>query len=1094
MTVAKAVPPLRELVRFLSHPGEISESKAFIHQYHGSKQAWEECVDILRSSGNDAANGGKDFTALIFCAVTLKHHAYNGLRLLYPGTEPLPLQVGINAADTLTELSLLYHDRNDTVRRQLLLALCGAIINFFDIMDSDHEFMLATALLKFRQHGKLQCELLRVFPEELFNSNVCISAFKRADLVRGSVMYAPRIFGQLFERISDNSPTGAVEPMRALYSWLEMHVKLIRTFGGTHDYVPNDDNDRFYKVDLDSMGAKLPRDDTILIRNSLNAIGAIGGIFTLFDILRQSIKDFNAQLCEVTCDTLIQFYSLIQFDLAGLLFATSQRYNDSVSQSSRHWATCSKVPISRLPCLVMDSCMSAMDFFSELQVVVAPLISTGVDKGSGKTMVLTKMIADVLEVLVSIASEHVAFTMLFGETNTFKAISICAFVKDLMGYPDMRCRELCLDFHSSLMGVLFAIRDTMNEPHLSTCVLRIVQTMRSVYSDFVKQVLNCAMLDVDNYDEHFHDYRALVAAFIDEAVLITGVNMLIQIVQEHLRSILERMDWSKAELCLFLISTVAQRITPDLAEGIIMKLLKTVCTVKGFKELYEMKGKEVAMYIHKSICDCLVLTCGIVAQDPELLKNVQQLCLMDFCEDNTMYGQHCARALRSLAMCGDFSTCDVFDLMRRISAKIVQKEYPLESRLELLGGIADLLSTFNESAKVRLRRDFVEAMSVRLNKLLDTGDIENINEEVVLYLTTLFLVDFRPCVTLDVDGSRSKECVEFMRKNHESTTLRRILEMNVLWPYVNICHEALRLDKFSSPDEVENLARWLHWLLCESQFGSRTQLLVVKTILQSVKLCQQDKLLNKCMDVVDQYVSRLLSVMMQGMDTLDAGAGQNTRTVNDSTSNETGNNMDSTPGNTKDSSSVAADSEAERTRSNQMHVVTDYIVFNANRFRMEGGLSELDLFTCAVRCGVTNYVAALKLLSWPKFGKYVTFMALLLPTNDPTLNKEIMELFVSIVLWIHKTRRSTTEEETQKRKLTRNASKAILMGKHFLRCNITMAEFITSAMFNALLSRPCHVEEWLAPATCILHTLIASNRFYPLVASSIKSCMKVSQA
>ncbi|KAK1444822.1 hypothetical protein BgAZ_107280 [Babesia gibsoni] len=1081
---------VKDYVRFLTLSSITDDVKTAVQVYHDSRKSWEECVEILRSHAKNE-NSHADSTTLLACALTLKHHAYSGLCRLGEVDVPIDLSIAHEAQDTLADLCLLYYDRDDSVRQQLLFAICGVIINFFDVTVDIYNFMLSRALRKFDENPVLQCQLLYEFPEELLNFNVNVSSFVRADLVRGSVMYSPRIFWKLFKLLGNDSKIDVMYPLRALQKWLEMHVNLIRTYAGTNDCIYSDDQGKICKFDHDSMHAKIPRDDAILIRNGLNAIGAVGGVFTLFDKVRQSIDKRNPEVCEAACSALTQFYSLIQLDLIGIMHATSIRYNDSVNQSSRHWIACSKASISQLPCLIMDSCSWAVEFFAELPSMFSSFLlfkHLGEDE---EPLVKKRMLEAVLEVLVTIAGEHIAFALLFSENNSIQATLICTFVKDVLQFQDLRCRELCLDFYTSLMGIIFAVRDSLSEPHFSTCVLRIVQTMRCIYTEFVKQAIKTVAISFDGCDDDFHRYRVLVSVFVDEVVNITGINMVIHAIQNQLKLLNEKLDWTMAESCVYLISSVAHRLTPDVADSIVTKLLKIVCNVSEFRDLYH-QNRGVALYIHRSICDCLVLTCSLIVQDVELMRSAQELCLMEFCEDK-LYTTHAARALRSIALCANYSPTDVYSLMKRISGRILVRDIPFTCRIELLSCITDLLGTFNESAKIRLRRDFITAISTRFNELLEMDNPENFSEDILLYLTALLIVDFRPTIASDFNIGGFKEETVDKRKIHECVILKKLMEKYHVWPHIRLCHEVLRMDKFSTPEEIDNIARWLLWLLREAHFGSSTQILVIKTILQSDRLCQQDRLLNVCMDIVDQYVSRLIGVMMQGVDTLDADVSNGcTPPNNDSSSKEGTKVSDSNGGNGNDSSSITAESEVERltSRSSSPHVITEYIIFNANKFRSVGDLSELDVFTCAVRSGVSNDDAALKFLSWPKFGKYVTFMALLLPTNNPDLNREIIDLFVSIVVWLGKESQDEHEEEVQKYKLTRNAARAILMGKHFLQCDVTMAEFITSAVLKALLSRPIQVETWLSPATLIIHTLIASSTFYPLVANSIKSCLR----
>ncbi|CDR97221.1 hypothetical protein, conserved [Babesia bigemina] len=1163
-----------ELDRFLLPTGPSAQVTEAIQSFHDGRSSWKECCDQLRTVeryGVHGVDGGRR----MFCAVTLKHHAYHGLRRLCPADKSPTRDMRDSALDDLVKLCWIYERHDKLILRQLLYAVSGLVITFFDIGANERDFLLNTALLRFDSRPLIQFELLSAFAEELFNENIGVSSFTRADVVRSSVMIAPRIFGRLFAFMGDKANIEHVPSLRALAHWMGLHVRLVRTFGGTHEYVPNEAHGGIHTFDMDAMGAKIPRDDAVLIRNGLNAFGAMGGVFSLFERLRHSILVKHVEMSSLVCEALIHFYSLTQFDFMNILTATSQRYNDVSSHTSRSWTTSSKPYIAQLPCIVTDSCNWAMDFVSQLQEILCPLMSQCRDNPADPRFpVVTQILRNVMEFLVVIAAEHIPFILMFSEGEMHKACAVCFFVNEAVRYPDMHCRELCLDFYVSMISILFATKDAMAEPHLSTCVLRIVQAMRHNYTDFVRQLLKSATLDFDNHEEEaFDNYRRLIAAFIDEAIHIIGVNVLVMVIQCKVKALEEGFDWVEAEMCSFLIRAVAHRLTPGLAEAIILKYLSIVCDEKRFRELYAEKGDDIASYVHRSIALCIVLTSGLIVQDAEVLKAAQQLCMNNFGSGNGVYPSFSARAMHALALSADYSTCDVFDLMRNISQKIAQADSPLPSRLELLGGIANLLSTFNDSAKVRLRRDFVAAMSMRLNGLIDAGQTENMADEIALYVSTLFLVDFKPWFTTDVGGNLSKECMDLMRRNHESTTLRRIKRINAFWPQVDLCLESLRVDQRYPTDDVENVTRLLIWILKEAHFGSHSHILALYAALHSTRLCKQEKLLNKCMDVADQYVSRILNVMIDCDDFADSSAPAvsgvvtsdnevikaeysassesvvklfhpNSVEVNGVHSHAT--STDGTPSQslrideftrnayghgsyTDGFRSVGHRAEDRDVRngfngpytegsratgnhtSGSRHVdlptgaasdgsaashfrqsATEILrILNTERFRAEGDLNSLDLFTNAIRSGVSNHVSALRLLTWPKFGRYVAVVALLLPTENPALNRSIVELFVALVHWIRRTRTELPDKERQKRRLIRNAARAILLGKHFAQSNMTMADVVASSIFQSMMSRPCQVEGCIPPATRVIHTLIGSKSFYPMVAASVKSCMKV---
>ncbi|GBE59265.1 sperm acrosomal FSA isoform X4, putative [Babesia ovata] len=1164
-----------ELDRFLLPTGPSAKVTGAIQSFHDGRISWKESCEQLRtvkSSGEDGAGSGRR----MFCALTLKHHAYHGLRRLCAAGKLPTREMRDKALDDLVRLCCIYESHDKLILRQLLYAVSGLAMTFFDISANERDFLLNTALLKLEGRPLIQFELLSAFAEELFNETICVSSFTRADVVRSSVMIAPRIFGRLFAFMGDKANMEHVPSLSALAHWLGLHVRLVRTFGGTHEYVPNEAHGGIHTLDMDSMGAKIPRDDAVLIRNGLNAFGAMGGVFSLFERLRHSIVVKNVELSEFACEALMHFYSLTQFDFMSILTATSQRYNDVSSHTSRSWTASAKPSITQLPCIVTDSCHWAMDFVSQLQEILCPVMSQCRDNPSDPRFpVVTQILRNVMEFLVVIAAEHIPFILMFSEGEMHKACAVCFFVNEAVRYPDIRCRELCLDFYVSMIGILFATKDAMVEPHLSTCILRIVQAMRHNYTDFVRQLLKSATLDLDKHDEAaFDNYRRLVAVFIDEAIHIIGVNVLVMVIQCKVKALEEGFDWVEAEMCAFLIRAVAHRLTTGLADAIIMKYLSIVCDHKRFRELYEEKGDAVASYVHRSVADCIILMSGLIVQDEELLKAAQELCIRQFGSGKGTYPNFSARAMHALALSADYSTCDVFDLMRHISQKIAQADSPLPSRLELLGGIANLLSTFNDSAKVRLRRDFVVAMSMRLNGLIDAGRTENMSDEIALYMSTLFLVDFKPWFTTDVGGNVSKECMELMRRNHESTTLRRIKRMNTFWPQVDLCLESLRVDQRYPSNDIENVTRLLIWILKEANFGSHTHLLALNAAFHSARLCKHEKLLNKCMDTTDKYVSRILSVVLGSDDFGDSsaasvsdfaasekdavrreanvansavlqllnpnpadargdhgyapsggGAPSHSSRIDEFTRNQhryssytdgfrsadhrpeerdvrnrfngsyaegshaTANHTNGSRHADHPTGTASESSAGSNFRQSASEILR---IHNAERFRSEGDLNSLDLFTNAVRAGVNNHMSALKLLTWPKFGRYVAVVALLLPTENPALNRSIVELFVAVVHWIRRTRAELPDKERQKRRLIRNAARAILLGKHFAQCNMTMADVVASSILQSLMSRPCQVEGCIPPATRVIHTLIGSKSFYPMVAASVKSCMRAS--
>ncbi|GFE53022.1 surface antigen ariel1, putative [Babesia ovis] len=1278
----------KDLSRFLNASDGFTAAKSALQGFHDGQKAWQTSVRRLRLANNH--KNTTDTDTLMLYALTLKHHAYDGLRRVWPKGNSNGRKVKADAMDDLCSLCLLYEARDAKIRQQIIYALCGLIINFFDIKMSEKHFLLVEALYRFQKNPTLQCELLCALPEEIVNRDIRVSVFTRADSLRSCVMYAPRIFTRLFALMNGTTPDGRSAPatnnvdttasklylpMRALVKWLEMHTLLLQEYGGTNEYdvldldymdsgqlddiessgsrdmtptrstvrspkrskdmsptgsrdvtptrstvrspkrskdmsptgsrdmTPNRSNciddtassessgtedtsptrssDTYDSessgkhsgstrekhiaestFDLDGIRAKIPREDAVLIRNSLNAFGAIGGVFSIFSWLRKALYTNEVQLCNICCEALAHFYSLTQFNLTAILYATSERYYEYGSHDTRHWSHCAKLSISQLPCIVTDSCRWAMDFFCE----IPRFLQTNIAKpeNTGPTV---EMLHSVMEPLVVIAAEHLPFTILFAEELSTKAVAICMFVKDLANHPDMRCRELCLDFYATLLSVLFTLKKTMSEPWLSTCVMRIVQTMRHIYSGFVCQLIKSARLDLSrhNIDEFAH-YRRLIATFIDEAVHVVGVNLLVQILWDQVTTLEHEFDWINAEVCSFIIRTVAHRLTVDLVEGIIDKYLFLVCNPKSLQELYTKFSEDVARYIHESISDCLTLTCGLVAQDPKLLRAAQEVCMLDFQDKPYVYEQHCARAFRALSLSAQYEPCDILSLLRRLALKITYNEYPLTSRLELLAVISDLISRFNTNIKTRLRRDFVSSMSLRLSRMLDAGNIKNISDEITLYITLLCMIDFKPDSVPGMAAQTTEKDAEASNLNHETVVLEKIKRINAFWPQVDICQEFIHIDDFSKEEEVENMARWMFWVLSESNFGSHSQVLALDNILKSKRLCHIERLLTKSMECVEAYICRLLDVTLYGIDNgvpqfdaLDADAtGDCTPRVKDAaisqwngctemdkpvtsklcsipaigirtsstggdnngTAECTGVDINATESNVeinaKESTSVdincsvdytgVDNGTAESTGDDIVHNglntpntipqwysshlnAAGNINSNIARFRRQSDFYLLDLLTRAVGHGILNRISALRLLSWPKFNHYLTVMALMLPTTDPNLNRETVNLLGAVVHWLN-IDFSTNGIDTKGYRMVRHKVQTLLVSRNYLDGGRPMAEVIISAVFKSFLDKPCQVGSYLSPATRIIHTLVGSNIFAPMVDKCLHSCIK----
>eukprot|EP00371_Babesia_bovis_P002874 XP_001611521.1 hypothetical protein [Babesia bovis T2Bo] len=904
MKDGSSAPAEKDLCRLRSPWEYFVSKKACIEAYYNSHDSWQTCVRKLKAA---EVAGSKDNTddSLLLCAVIIKHQCYSGIRRLSQNDKLAATKVRDDAARDVLELLMHFGNSNEAIRKQLIYALCGLIINFCDIKANEKEFLLIESMDVLHNHPNITCELLHALPHDILNQNISASVYTRACVVRSCVMYAPRIFLRLFGILKETPLDKLSEPLEALVAWLDMHKQLITDFKGTNEYIFSDD----VTFDHDSILAKIPRDDGVLLKNSLNSFGAIGGVFELFKWLKGAIGADKTRISNLVCTALTTFYSLTQFNLPRMMYETSMRCQDVQEYPyGKQWYMCSKATVANIPPIVTDSCRWAMDFFCELHQI----FDFGNNYTTGNKFEITVhcklsnmyfqessvlIMRGIMELLVTIAVEHIPYALLFTEDIALKAISICYFVKDMIHYPDMACRKLCLDFYTNLFGVMFTLQRYMKGDQLTECILHIVQTMRHIYTTFFCQLINTCRLDLRVNDVcQLDQYRNMVLAFMDDSMHITGVHVVVQAFVDQLLQLELNFDWSEAELCSFLLQAVVHRITPKMIDAEIENFLTLVCDHKSLCRIYTTHSETYALFVHRSISNCLVLTCGLIAENKTLLKAAQEFCMVNFKEKRYMYEQHSARALRSLLLSSKCNVTEVYQLLRQLAIMITSQDCPLASRVELLGSISDLISTFTEGIKMKLKRDLVSSMSLRLKRMLENKN-EILNpDEVTLYILVLCIIDFQPDLELEKVLQGAEKDGTFLKDNHEILILDRIKHMAMFWNHVDVCHNAIEVNDSTPEDYVENIGRWLLWVVTEAADGSSSQFLAISTILSSGRVTNTNGLVNESVKLLYQHMATLIDDMFSNIDTkwLDFDTGLQDPGINISIDITTNGNIMST--------------------------------------------------------------------------------------------------------------------------------------------------------------------------------------------------------